>query len=135
MFISYSAPDRDWARQFAESLQSLGSQVWFSDWSIQPGEEIFGALRRGLEQSDIVVVLVTPENAYSPWTWFELGAAVGIGKPWIAVVSDTTDLARLPAPIRLRRFLSKRPPKEVAEELVAGISRGRGEVSPVTSGG
>ncbi|MBI2911840.1 MAG: toll/interleukin-1 receptor domain-containing protein [Chloroflexi bacterium] len=121
VFISYShTHDKDWARQFAESLRERGLDVWFDDWSVHLGDSLPDAIESGLRDSDLLVLLVGPETAMGPNVWFELGAAVAMGKRVVPIVPADADLSRLPGSIRLRKFLIKRAPQEVAEELVAG---------------
>ena len=38
-------------RQLAERLRAAGLRVWFDEWIIQPGDDIYLAIERGLEAS------------------------------------------------------------------------------------
>ena len=49
--------------------------------------------------------------------FFELGAAIGMGKRVVPIVPKGVDPSVLPLDIRLRRYLIRDTPEETAEEL------------------
>ncbi len=117
VFISYSRPDADWARSFAEALMKLGLNVWFDEFEIQPGESLRDGLESGLRESDVFVVLIDPNYPSKPNVFFELGAAIGMGKKLVPIVPKEVEISSLPLELRLRKFLVKDSPEETAEEL------------------
>ena len=117
MFISHSPRDADWARSFAQALKSRGLAVWFDEFDVQPGESVRYALEAGLRTSDVLVTVVDRDYPWSPTLFFELGAAIGMGKKFVPVVPKEIDPANLPLDVRLRRYLVRETPEQTAEEL------------------
>jgi hypothetical protein len=62
VFISYSSRDRQLARILADRLQNDGINVWFDEWEIRPGDIISKKINDGLEQSRILLGLITEKN-------------------------------------------------------------------------
>jgi|SRR5882724_6293172 len=118
IFISHSRADRDWVRAFAESLKAQGVQVWLDDLQIQPGERLEDAIEEGLRNSDVVAFVITSDNVRGPNLLFELGAAIGMGKRAVPIVSKDVETSDLPYPLRVRQFLLRESPEETAKKLV-----------------
>lgn len=117
VFISHSDRDADWARSFAQSLKERGVSVWFDGFDVHPGESLRDALEAGLRGSEILVTLLDAESASSPNLFFEVGAAIGMGKKVVPIVSKGVDPSVLPLDLRLRRYLVRDTPEQTAEEL------------------
>jgi hypothetical protein len=114
VFISYALSDRNWAQELARSLKDLGQDAW-----IDGDEE---SLEKGLRESNLIVLLATPENVNRPNFFFDIGAAVGLGKPLVFVRSADLDLGAVPAALRHYKFLVKGSPEATAEQLVQEIA-------------
>lgn len=125
VFVSYSHKEADWAREFAQALSQRGLQVWIDQLAVKAGESIREAVEKGLRESDVFVTLIDPSTLSSPSLFFELGAAIGMGKRVVAIVPEDLDPSQLPLPLRARRFLIKRAPEATASELL-GIEQGTG---------
>jgi len=123
VFISHSHSDEGWVRQFASSLEQHGVDVWLDYHSLQWGESITEAVEKGLRESSVIVLLVTPDSIKSPNLFFEIGAAMGMRKPLIPVVSRELDPSMLPASLRERNYLVKGTPETTAQELVSQTVR------------
>lgn len=117
VFISHSAQDADWARSFAQALKERGVTVWFDEFDVRPGESVRDALEAGLRTSDVLVALLDAESPSRPNLFFELGAAIGMGKRVVAIVPKNLDPKILPLDVRLRRYLIRDTPEQTAEEL------------------
>lgn len=123
VFISYSHSDQDWAEKFAESMIKSGVSVWFDKFNIKAGESISEAIEKGLRDSDVVVLLVNSENIKRPNLFFELGAALGMNKTIIPVVSEDFKSHNLPLPLQRIKFLVRTSPEETARELTATLEK------------
>lgn len=123
VFLSYSHADadREWVRAFAESLVRHGVDVWFDEFEVKPGESLPEALEAGLRGSDVIVSLITPGSERRAALFFEIGAAVGMGKRVVAIVPKELDLSVLPRPLRIRRFLPQGSPQDTAQELLSEV--------------
>lgn len=117
VFISHTAQDADWARSFAHALQQRGVSVWFDEFDVRPGESLRDALEAGLRGSDVLVQLLDAEFPSSPNLFFELGAAIGMGKRFVPIVPKDMDPNALPLDVRLRRYLVRDSPEQTAEVL------------------
>ena len=117
VFISHSARDADWARSFAQALKERGVTVWFDEFDVRPGESVRDALEAGLRSSDVLVALLDTESPSRPNLFFELGAAIGMGKKVVAIVPKDLDPSVLPLEVRLRRYLIRNTPEQTAAEL------------------
>jgi hypothetical protein len=76
-------------------------------------------IEKGLRESNVIALLVTPDTIKRPNLFFEIGAAIGMGKPLIPVLSADLDSAALPASLRERQHLLKRSPEATAEKFLA----------------
>ena len=117
VFISHSARDADWVSSFAEALKQRGVTVWFDGLDERPGESAVDALEAGLRSSDVLVALLDAESRSRPNLFFELGAAIGMGKRVLAIVPKDVDPRALPLDVRLRPYLIRETPEQTAEEL------------------
>ncbi len=118
VFVSYSHKEADWAKEFAHALSNRGLQVWIDQLAVKAGESIREAVEKGLRESDVFVTLIDPSTLSSPSLFFELGAAIGMGKRVVVIVPEDFDPSQLPLPLRARRFLIKRAPEATAGELL-----------------
>src|SRR5271165_1834432 len=119
IFISHSQDDREWVRAFAEALEAQGVQVWLDELQIPAGERLEEAIEQGLRGSDVVVFVITADSIHGPSLFFELGAAVGLGKRLVPIVSKGLPPSELPYPLRVHRFLLRESPEETARNLLA----------------
>jgi predicted nucleotide-binding protein len=117
VFISHSSGDAAWARSFAQALIERGVSVWFDEFDVQPGESVRDALEEGLRSSDVLVALLDADSPSKPNLFFELGAALGMGKRVVAIVPKDLDPSALPLDVRLRRYLIRDTPEQTAKEL------------------
>lgn len=117
VFISHSAQDANWARSFAQSLKNRGVSVWFDEFDVQPGESLGEALEAGLRNSDVVVTLLDAGSSSEANVFFELGAAIGMGKKLVPIVPRGLHPSVLPLDLRRRRYLVRDTPEQTAEEL------------------
>src|SRR4051812_25190644 len=117
VFISHSARDAEWARSFAKALKERGVTVWFDEFDVQPGASLRDALETGLRSSDVLVALYDPDTESRPNLFFELGAAIGMGKRIVPIIPKGLDPSALPLDVRLRRYLLRETPDQTAEEL------------------
>lgn len=119
VFISYTFSDKGWAQEFANSLKQHGLRVWFDSSAVQPGESWKEAVEKGLRESNVIALLVTPDTIQRPNFFFEIGAAMGMRKRLIPVVSKEVDLEVLPPLLRERRYLIKDSPEATAQAFAS----------------
>ena len=65
VFLSHAHEDAAFAQRLLGDLRAEGLQVWMAPDSIQPGENWVRAIGRGLTESGIYVVALTPQSVQS----------------------------------------------------------------------
>ncbi|MCP4428531.1 MAG: SUMF1/EgtB/PvdO family nonheme iron enzyme, partial [Chloroflexi bacterium] len=75
-FISHAHEDAALAGRLADDLEAEGFPVWMAPDSIQPGEKWAAAISRGLDESGIFVLLLTPAAVKSRWVRSETDVAI-----------------------------------------------------------
>lgn len=121
VFISYSHDDSEWVRQFAECLRHLNVSVWLDEWQLTAGEPLREAIEAGLRSSDAIVSVLTRANAQRPNVLFELGVALGMGKPLIPIIPPDLESSAIPFGLRSRRYLTKGVPDVAAHEVAEAV--------------
>jgi nucleoside 2-deoxyribosyltransferase len=96
VFISHSSKDR----VFVEKIRNLlfhhaNAQVFTAD-DLSAGERWETKLRNELSSADVVVALLSPHSVESSWVLQEIGAAWGLKKPIIPVVTARNVLDKMP---------------------------------------
>lgn len=76
VFLSYSAAERELAEGLARYLEREGFDVWYADARLFPGDNWSLAIGKALEDSDAMVVLLSPESAKSEWVQREIEFAL-----------------------------------------------------------
>lgn len=76
IFISHAHQDAEVAQRLAHDLAAHGYDIWVAPDSIRPGEKWAEAIDRGLDESGIFVVLLSPDAAASDWVKRETYAAI-----------------------------------------------------------
>lgn len=78
VFIGYAHQDADFSRRLADDLEANGYPVWLAPDSIRPGEKWAEAVNRGLEESGVFVLVLTPAAVNSRWVHSEANAAIDL---------------------------------------------------------
>ena len=76
IFVSHAHQDAAFAQQLATDLRQQGWDIWIAPQSIYPGEQWVTAVNRGLEESRIFLLVLTPSAAQSSWVRRETDAAI-----------------------------------------------------------
>lgn len=76
IFISHAYQDAAFARRLAADLNGAGWPIWIAPDSIHPGEKWVEAINRGLDESGIFLLLLSPHAVASRWVKSETDAAI-----------------------------------------------------------
>ena len=76
VFLSYADSDRPLAKTLAKDLHAAGFAVW-SDHEVLPGDNWARKVADALEESEAMVVIVSPAAAKSKWVRREVEFALG----------------------------------------------------------
>jgi len=83
IFISYQRKDQDYASEVADYIKSKQLDVYFdledndlklANQTLNPAD-VTDAIKKGLNQSQYMIVIVSPTTYSSPWVPFEVGYA------------------------------------------------------------
>ena len=121
ILLSYSSEDKPWVSEFLATLKGAGIENWFDASDLNPGERWQEKILEALRDSEPLVFVLSPNSIESPWTFFEIGAAVADRKRIIPIITEDFDLSKLPLLLRPYQFLQASSPqaagKRVAEVL------------------
>jgi len=73
IFISHSSKNKQTARLLAMELKHAGLSVWFDEWMISVGDDIYLKIENGLNNSRSVLVLMSQDFFSSEWSALERG--------------------------------------------------------------
>lgn len=122
VFISYSAKDRPWVAEFTSALREAGVEALFDVAEVRPGEPWQEHLESALRTSKTLVLILTPTSVASPWTLFELGAAIGDHKRIIPVMAADLDPGEIPQVLRRYQFLTEPSPREAGRRVAETLA-------------
>src|SRR5882672_10491947 len=71
VFLSHNARDKPRVRALAEELRAAGLRVWFDEWVIKAGDDIYLAIERGLEAARVQVLCLSPAALGPNWVTLE----------------------------------------------------------------
>ncbi len=77
VFVSYAHTDEAIARRVADILQEAGLDVWDGTREIMPGDNWAALVSQALQESQAMVVLLTPNAMRSNWVRSEIEYALG----------------------------------------------------------
>jgi len=71
IFLSHNSKDKPLVRKLAERLKQSGLRLWFDEWIIKPGDDIFLQIEQGLQGSRTLILCMTPSAFESDWVGLE----------------------------------------------------------------
>lgn len=76
LFISYAFSDKAFALKLAEDLRNAGIKVWIDSEYLKPGQNINEGILHAIEESEIILVLLSKESINSQWVISEAALAL-----------------------------------------------------------
>jgi len=98
-FLSYSRVNQDFAVQLAKELKSEGFDVWLDTLDIPLGARWDREVEKALRQSEIFMIILTPESVDSENVLDEIGYAIDTSKRILPILLENCEV-----PLRLRRL-------------------------------
>lgn len=119
VFVSHCGLDTWVAKQIAREIEAHGGTPFLDEAQVDAGADFEEDILDFLQRAHELVVLLTPWalERPKPALFFELGAAIGMGKRVVSIVPKDMDPGNLPLDVRLRRYLVRDSPEQTAEEL------------------
>jgi CHASE2 domain-containing sensor protein len=105
VFLSHAESDRAAFEQIYAALTRAGLTVWSNWHDIQTGVDFKEAINRGIETTDNIVYLLSPDAAQSPWCQLEIEYAAQLNKRIIPVLIKPLDLAAVPSELVALQFI------------------------------
>ncbi|MEA5463398.1 toll/interleukin-1 receptor domain-containing protein [Leptothoe sp. PORK10 BA2] len=105
IFISYSQEDMEIQEKVRQRLIREGLTLWVNTVDIPTAVDFQGAINRGIERADNIVLLLSPSALASPYCQQELAYARRYHKRIIPVLVQPMDVALLPAELRMLQFI------------------------------
>ncbi|NES19215.1 MAG: TIR domain-containing protein [Symploca sp. SIO3E6] len=105
VFLSYSNENRATMEKIRNSLRREGITVWTNTTDIQTGEDFEEAINRGIEQTDNLVYLLSPDSLNSIYCQQELDLASSLNKRIIPILVRETDPATVPSALQTLHYI------------------------------
>jgi WD40 repeat protein len=104
VFLSHNHADKPRVRQLAGKLRKAGLRVWFDEWIIKPGDDIYLAIENGLQTARTLVLCLSPAALGSDWVGLERNTVLfrdpsNAGRRFIPLLLEKCD-----PPDTLRRY-------------------------------
>ncbi|ESA32550.1 wd40 repeat-containing protein [Leptolyngbya sp. Heron Island J] len=106
VFISYAEEDLTTKEIVRYHLLQAGVTVWTNTVDIRMGEDFETAIRRGIEEADNVVYLISQDSLASDYCQEEIHQALDLNKRVIPMVVEDVNLNLIPETIRKIQFIN-----------------------------
>lgn len=123
LFISAAFQDLEWTKSFVSELRKGGFDVWLDEEAPSMAESLFEEFQTALRSSEFFIFVVGSKDILTPNMAFELGVALGTGKPVIGIVPKDLADEDLPSPIKVREHLIMESPQETAREVAEALTK------------
>ncbi|MEC4803269.1 MAG: TIR domain-containing protein [Jaaginema sp. PMC 1079.18] len=100
VFLAYAHEDKAVMQKIRSSLRRESFTVWTNNTDIQTGEAAAQAIKRGIEQADNIVYLLSPHAVNSTYCQQELEYALALNKRIIPVLVAETAIETIPFVLR-----------------------------------
>jgi WD40 repeat protein/GTPase SAR1 family protein len=131
VFLSHNRQDKPRVRKIAERLRAAGLQVWFDEWVIKPGDDIYLAIEYGLEAARVQVLCLSPAALGSDWVKLERSTVLfrdptNAGRRFVPLLLAECNL---PDTLRRYKYLDFCEETEAAFEELLGVCREEAETA------
>lgn len=113
VFISHTSADSDLALALIRLLRSALRLTEHdirctsvSGYKLEPGADTETTLRREVNETSVLIGLLTPESIRSSYVLFELGARWGIERSLIPLLAHGASYSSLPGPLQSKNALN-----------------------------
>ena len=123
VFMSYSQRDAGLAKQLADDLGRLGFNTWL-DQALEPGGDWRKHILEAIEQSDVFVLLASPDGLASSWALYEAGAAQALGKRFLVLLPNSHSVSELPTELSAQPVVGFDPqsPERAAQDIASRLA-------------
>jgi len=122
IFLSHAGADTQPARQLAEILRRHDLDIWFDKDNLQSGDSWQAALENAISQASAMVVYI---GSLGIQTWVDREVRFGLVRntanrqafPFIPVLGEGADLAKLPPFVQQHQCVDLRDPQTAPEQI------------------
>lgn len=128
VFISHASNDLTFARCLATDIMERGYEVFLDDWSIDLGENIINKINEGLEESQILIPIISQEFLKSvfcldEWTSFYMRFAKIKKESILPLIIDDSDIPPIMSAIKYFRTKDGYSYQEYLSKLVSVLKK------------
>jgi hypothetical protein len=76
VFLSHTRADKAFARKLGDDLVRNGLKVWIDEAEIKVGESLIGKISEGINSTDYLAVILSPDSVRSEWVTREVEIAL-----------------------------------------------------------
>lgn len=105
VFLSHSDGDRQIEAKIRRSLMRAGYTVWSSQRDIEAGVDFNAAINRGIETTDNIVYLLSPNSLASEYCQKEIDYALSLNKRIIPLNIVAVDKADVPTALQAIQYI------------------------------
>jgi hypothetical protein len=128
VFLSHSTKDKHFAQAVAARLKSAGYEAWICDVDIDSFQNFVAEIEKGLQQSDLTLLIWSPDAANSAWTEQEWTSALArqIAESRIRIGVVSVREHPLPQLLRMVNYIdASRDPDGAIQRVVEWVERRR----------
>jgi hypothetical protein len=128
IFISYSHLDRVIVNRIIARLQSDGHEIWADTIKLRPGDNLEQKIRGGLEEADVLIVVISENSFRSRWVQYEYSAIAlrEISQAERRIIPIRIDQSAVPSYLANRLYL------DLSHDFDAGLERLSAELRTAT---
>ncbi len=118
-FISYSSTDRRFARRLADDLKAQDIPIWFAEFDLEPGDSLFAKIESAIEQTEFLIVVLTPASVKSSWVKEEVRLAMhdGMRGKKFPIIPVLREPCEIPGFLREKVYSDMRPEADYRDAL------------------
>jgi len=133
VFLSHNSKDKPRVRRLAEKLRSADLRVWFDEWVIKPGDDIYSSIEKGLDASQNLVLCISQTALGSGWVALEQSTLLfrdpsNTGRNFIPLLLDD---CQMPEPFLRHGYIDFRQEDETSFiDLLKILELGKTPLNP-----
>lgn len=110
VFLSHSSKDKPAVRRLKNELETRGLSIWMDETDIDPGSRFIDGIEKGLVDSDVICIWMTPNSVRSKWVeaeWKErITREIETGK--VSIIPLLADDCKIPYWLKSRNYIDFR---------------------------
>lgn len=119
IFICYSQNDRAVVNKIIDRLKTDGQEIWADAVRLKPGDNVEQKIREGLEDAEVLIIIISENSFRSRWVQYELSAIAlrEISKGERRVIPVRIDQSAVPG------YLANRVYLDLSQDFDAGLEK------------